>query len=273
MIPIKYSVDDLLYLMARLRNADTGCPWDIKQSFETIAPCTLEEVYEVIDTIERGDYQHLNEELGDLLFQVVFYAQIGKEQQRFDFLTIVDKLVSKLLVRHPHVFPDGSLGSERDPNKAPDEITISQSWEALKNSSRNDLGKLSVLDDVPIIFPSLLRAQKIQKRAAGVGFDWHNVSDVIAKLEEEIDELKRAIAVDDEDNIEEELGDLLFSCVNLSRHLSVESEGALRRATSKFESRFRWLERSVLEQGNKIEALSLSELDALWNQAKQTLEK
>ena len=264
----KYDIDDMLYLMERLRDPRTGCPWDCKQSYQSIVPYTLEEVYEVVDTIERGDYAHLREELGDLLFQVVFYSQLGREQGHFSFQQVVSTLVEKLVSRHPHVFPDGTLHSQRDPDADPDEVDIKQTWESLKKAERGAKGRHSVLDDIPISLPALVRAQKIQKRAASVGFDWRDPAGVVDKISEEAQELKAAVASGHCDDIAEEMGDLLFSCINLSRHLGVESEGALRNTTRKFEQRFQHIEQRAREQGKAVDDLSLEEMDKLWEEAK-----
>ncbi|HHX82661.1 MAG TPA: nucleoside triphosphate pyrophosphohydrolase, partial [Pseudomonadaceae bacterium] len=168
--PVRHTIDDLLQLMARLRDPQTGCPWDIRQDFASLVPFTVEEVYEVVDTIERGDYDHLGEELGDLLFQVVFYAQVAEEEGRFDFSTVVDGIVRKLLARHPHVFPDGTLASHRATAEA-DERQVKDQWEAIKAVERQSKGRSGLLADIPAALPALVRAQKIQKRAARVGFD------------------------------------------------------------------------------------------------------
>ncbi|WP_347332167.1 nucleoside triphosphate pyrophosphohydrolase [Marinimicrobium locisalis] len=265
-----YTIDDLLYLMARLREPGTGCPWDLKQSYKTIAPSTLEEAYEVVDTIEREDYDHLREELGDLLFQVIFYSQLGKEEARFDFPTIVDGLVSKLVRRHPHVFPDGTLESrigDRDASQDEgNQDEVKARWEAIKQQERAEKGVKGVLDDVPVTLPALSRAAKLQKRASGVGFDWPEVSGPIAKVREELAELEAAIEQGDHSAQQEELGDLLFAAANIARHLKVDPEAALRGANRKFERRFRYVERQA---GDQLGSASLTQLDRLWGQAKQ----
>jgi len=244
-----YTIDDLRYLMQRLRDPQSGCPWDLKQTYKTIAPHTLEEVYEVIDTIERNDLSHLGEELGDLLFQVIFYSQLGAEEQIFDFDTVVHGIVEKLVRRHPHVFPLGTLQSERDPNadNAAEEARIKQVWEQIKKQERKDKGERRTLDDIPMAMPALSRAQKLQKRAATTGFDWDNSEDVLSKVKEEVAELEVEIQTDSSqaDNkqaVEEELGDLLFSCVNLARHLDIDPERAMRSANNKFQRRFEAME-------------------------------
>lgn len=269
-------MENLLYLMRRLRKPKTGCPWDIKQTFATITPYTLEEVYEVVDTIEREDYPHLKEELGDLLFQVVFYGQLAEEKYLFSFEDIVSSLVQKLVLRHPHVFPEGTLESEIESNQSPilendqssDMSGIKQKWEAIKKTERKKKGHNSILADVPISLPALTRAQKIQKRVANHGFDWPSVDGVLNKLDEESNELKAAISQDDQENIDEELGDLMFTLVNLCRHLNVDAETSLRKATRKFEQRFHHVENTVLSKGQDFSETPLEELDQFWNEAK-----
>lgn len=265
----RYGYDDLKTLMQRLRDPHTGCPWDLKQDYASIVPHTLEEVYEVIDTIERKDYDHLKEELGDLVFQVVFYAQIAAEEERFTLDDIVHDLVAKLLYRHPHVFPEGTLESRIDPNQRPDTEAVNRQWDALKAQEKADgKGATSILDDVPAAMPGLLRAKKLQKKAANVGFDWPEKTAVFDKVDEELLELKEAVASGDQAHAQEELGDLLFVLANLSRHLKVDPEQALRDAARKFEYRFSHIERSVQVQGRDWSDYSLTELDSLWNQAK-----
>lgn len=266
-------MEKLLQIMAMLRDPRHGCPWDLRQDFRSIAPHTLEETYEVIDAIESGDHAHLRNELGDLLFQVVFYAQLGKEAALFDFDAIVGEISAKLLHRHPHVFPDGTTASFG----APPSLTPAQvesNWEALKQRERE--GKKaegaarmeSLLDDVPRAFPALLRSFKIQKRAASAGFDWEDAAGVLAKLKEETAELEQAVVNEGQEAVAEELGDLLFTAVNLSRHLRQDPETALRRANAKFEKRFRRLEERVREAGRSLHELDLAELEAHWQAVK-----
>ena len=262
------TLQNLLYLMRRLRDPETGCPWDLKQTFATIVPFTLEEVYEVVDTIEREDYPHLKEELGDLLFQVVFYSQLGEEQGLFDFQQVVSVLTDKLVSRHPHVFPEGTLHSRRDPQDNPNEKEIKQTWERLKQGEREDKGRASILDDIPRALPALSRAQKLQKRAANHGFDWPDSGGVWNKLHEEIDELKGALREQNQHRIEEELGDVLFTAVNLGRHLGIDTELALRNASRKFETRFQYLEEKLAESGEEVANTSPQRLDQLWREAK-----
>lgn len=270
-----YQLDDLLHLMARLRDPQHGCPWDLKQDYASIVPHTLEEAYEVADAIERGDFAHLPGELGDLLFQVVYYSQLAREEGRFDFAQVVDGITSKLIRRHPHVFADGDLYGAVDVPKL-DETAVKQRWEAIKAEERAEKAaapeQLSLLDDVPTALPSLSRAIKLQKRAAQVGFDWPEALPVVDKVREELDEVLEAMSENDADAIAEEIGDLLFVVSNLARHLKVEPESALRAANAKFERRFRFIEQALRDAGRNMEDCALDELDALWGEAKK-LEK
>lgn len=267
-----YKLDDLLQLMARLRHPEHGCPWDLKQSYASIVPYTLEEAYEVADAIERGDFDHLPGELGDLLFQVVYYSQLASEEGRFGFAEVVDGITAKLIRRHPHVFPDGDLYAAPDAQKL-EEAAVKQRWEELKAEERAAKAaapeQLSLLDDVPQALPALSRAAKLQKRAAQVGFDWPEALPVLDKVREELDEVLEAMSENDPQAIAEELGDLLFVVVNLARHLKVEPEAALRAANGKFERRFRFIEQALRDAGRPIENCSLDELDALWGEAKK----
>ena len=267
-----YKLDDLLQLMARLRHPEHGCPWDLKQNYASIVPYTLEEAYEVADAIERGDFDHLPGELGDLLFQVVYYSQLAAEEGRFGFAEVVDGITAKLIRRHPHVFPDGDLYAAPDAQKL-EEAAVKQRWEELKAEERAARAaapeQLSLLDDVPQALPALSRAAKLQKRAAQVGFDWPEALPVLDKVREELDEVLEAMSENDPQAIAEELGDLLFVVVNLARHLKVEPEAALRAANGKFERRFRFIEQALRDAGRPIENCSLDELDALWGEAKK----
>jgi ATP diphosphatase len=268
----QYTVDDLRYLMQRLRNPDSGCPWDLKQSFASIAKHTLEEVYEVIDAIERDDLHHLGKELGDLLFQIIFYAELGAEQQIFDFDTVVQGLVEKLLRRHPHVFPLGTLESEIAPGSRLDspaeEARIKRVWEEIKVEERAANGEGKTLDDIPLAIPALSRAHKLQKRAATKGFDWPHLDQVVEVVREELVELEAEIEVNDRAAIEDELGDLLFSCVNLARHLEVDPERALRRANEKFQRRFQAMEDLAEEAGKDFSKLTTDKMEQLWVEVK-----
>jgi len=270
-----YQLDDLLHLMARLRDPQYGCPWDLKQNYATIVPHTIEEAYEVADAIERGDFDHLPGELGDLLFQVVYYSQLAREEGRFEFAQVVDGITTKLIRRHPHVFPDGDLYGAVDVPKL-DEAAVKLRWEAIKAEERAEHAaapeQLSLLDDVPNALPSLSRAIKLQKRAAQVGFDWPEALPVVDKVREELDEVLEAMSENDPEAIQEEIGDLLFVVSNLARHLKVDPETALRAANGKFERRFRFIEQALREQGRAMQDCALEELDALWGEAKK-LEK
>lgn len=270
-----YQLNDLLHLMARLRDPQHGCPWDLKQSYASIVPYTIEEAYEVADAIERGDFEHLPGELGDLLFQVVYYSQLAREEGRFEFAEVVDGITRKLIRRHPHVFVDGDLYGAPDTSKLK-EAAVKQRWEELKAEERAEKAaapeQLSLLDDVPNALPALSRAVKLQKRAAQVGFDWPEALPVVDKVREELDEVLEAMSENDPQAIAEEVGDLLFVVTNLARHLKVDPESALRAANAKFEQRFRFIEQALREAGRAMEDCDLEELDALWGEAKK-LEK
>ncbi|KRW59654.1 nucleoside triphosphate pyrophosphohydrolase [Pseudomonas sp. TTU2014-080ASC] len=268
-----YQLQDLLHLMARLRDPQHGCPWDLKQNYASIVPYTLEEAYEVADAIERGDYDHLPGELGDLLFQVVYYSQLAQEEGRFEFAQVVDGITRKLVRRHPHVFLDGDLYGALDAPKL-SEAEIKQRWEEIKAEERAEKAsapeQLSLLDDVPAALPALSRAVKLQKRTAQVGFDWPEALPVVDKVREELDEVLEAMSENDPQAITEEIGDLLFVVTNLARHLKVDPESALRAANAKFERRFRFIEQALRDQGLKAEQCSLEQLDALWGEAKKS---
>lgn len=246
------------YMMARLRDQRTGCEWDIQQNFATIAPYTIEEAYEVADAIERQDWQHLQEELGDLLLQVVFHSQMASEKGYFTFIDVADGLVQKMVRRHPHVFPDGTLQSRIDPDNRPDPDRIRRQWDQIKQAekqarqaSRNELSKIanttntdeSTLGDVPVGMAPLKRAYKLTKNAAKVGFDWPDASSVVAKLHEEATEIQEALEQGEtRERISEEIGDLMFACVNLLRHLEQDPETTMMRANAKFDARYRAME-------------------------------
>lgn len=265
-----YQITDLLYLMARLRDPDTGCPWDTRQDYASIVTHTLEEAYEVAAAIEQGDFDNLREELGDLLFQVIFYTQIGSEEGRFDFAEVIDSLVKKLITRHPHVFPEGQLhGKQGSPGDLPSEQQIKANWESLKEKDRQAKGQKKRLADIPLALPALSRSQKLQKRASNHGFDWENISQVVGKIDEEAEELKEAIVTGEVSDIEDELGDLIFVCVNLARHAGLDAEAALRRANRKFESRFEMMETLSQARDQVFDTLSAEEKNALWDEAKR----
>ncbi|MBX2826421.1 MAG: nucleoside triphosphate pyrophosphohydrolase [Gammaproteobacteria bacterium] len=262
------SIDRLLEVMRSLRDPDTGCSWDIAQTYNTIAPYTIEEAYEVADAVERGDTDDIRDELGDLLFQVVFQSRIAEESGHFAFDDVCDAIVHKMVVRHPHVFskePEAtSLSTEE----------LNQQWELQKDQERrkkhrDDVGQpISALDGVALNLPALTRAAKIQKRARRVGFDWPELAPVVDKVQEELEELLDAHASSNQSSIEDELGDTLFAVVNLARHVSVDPELALRRATQKFERRFREVERLATERSITLNQSDLSVLDELWDLAK-----
>lgn len=271
---MRYSVEDLLTLMSVLRNADQGCPWDIKQNWDSIVPHTLEEAYEVADAIERRAFDELPGELGDLLFQVVYYAQFGAEEQRFDFHDIVDTLTAKMLRRHPHVFPDGTLASRRPPGVSAEYVQTQQvnsRWEALKADERAERAPQSapsVLDDVPRTLPALSRAAKLSKRAARVGFDWPDASGVLDKIREELAEVEEALAEGNQQHAQEEVGDLLFAVTNLARTLGADPEQCLRTTNTKFERRFRYVERELAAAARPLADASLDEMETHWQAAK-----
>ncbi|WGW02480.1 nucleoside triphosphate pyrophosphohydrolase [Tropicibacter oceani] len=247
----------LVEIMRRLRDPETGCPWDLEQTFATIAPYTIEEAYEVADAIEREAWDELKGELGDLLFQSVFHAQIASERGLFTFDQVADTMSDKMVARHPHVFGDES----RD--KSAEQQT--QDWEAIKAQERAARARGGVLDDVAMGLPALMRAVKLQKRAARVGFDWPSTDQVIDKIVEEAQELREATSPDHQ---HEEFGDLLFVMANLARHLDIDPEEALRAANAKFTRRFRSIEAALAQQGKRPEDSDLAEMDALWDAAK-----
>lgn len=258
------SISRLLSIMARLRDPERGCPWDREQDFQTIAPYTIEEAYEVADAVERRDLDDLREELGDLLFQVVFHSQLAREQAAFDFDDVVNAICDKMERRHPHVFGDAVIDTAAAQTVA---------WEEQKRQERAaDPAQKGALADVPLSLPALTRANKLGKRAAQVGFQWNDVSGALDKVAEELDELKREIAAPTQQHtaLEGELGDLLFTIVNVARYLEIDPEAALRRTNAKFERRFSYIERRLQEQGKRIENTSLAEMDALWEEGKRT---
>ena len=250
-------------LMAALRTPGSGCPWDLDQSFETIAPYTIEEAYEVADAIERRDLDGLKAELGDLLFQVLFHARMAEEAGHFDLGDVAAALVDKMVRRHPHVFGDDP--AERTA------VEQKESWEVMKANERAEKAAMdpSLLADVPLNLPALLRAEKLAKRAARVGFDWSGPKQVFAKLDEEIGEVREAIESGDADAIEDEMGDVLFVLANLARKTGTDPEQALRRSNQKFERRFRWIEQALAKQGRAPADTPLEDMEALWAEAKR----
>jgi ATP diphosphatase len=251
-------IERLLYIMRRLRDPDTGCPWDIEQSFSSIAPYTIEEAYEVADAIARGDMADLKGELGDLLLQTVYHTAIGEEEGLFTFHTVADAISDKMVARHPHVFGDQS----RD--KTAEQQTID--WETIKATERAQADQTRTLDGVALGLPALTRAVKLQKRAARVGFDWPDVEQVLDKIREEIDELK---AAESAAHRHEEFGDVMFVMANLARHLNIDPEQALRDANQKFTRRFNGIEDKLQQDRRTPPQSDLAEMDALWNAVKQ----
>lgn len=259
------SIHRILDIMASLRDPETGCPWDIKQDFKSIAPYTLEEAYEVVDAIETGDMEHLRDELGDLLLQVVFHSRMAEEAKSFTFDDVVNAIADKMERRHPHVFgAKAEVTSEQ----------VKQNWEDIKaqeRAAKSDTMEAvspSLLDDVPMALPAMTRAVKLQKRAARIGFDWTEPEPIFDKLEEEISELREAMALKDADAIEDELGDVLFVVANIARHLRLDPETALRRGNAKFSRRFQQVEQQARAQSTNMSDFSLDDLESFWQRAK-----
>ncbi len=251
-------IDRLRGIMAQLRDPVSGCAWDLAQTYETIAPYTIEEAYEVADAIERGSLDDLKDELGDLLLQVVFYAQMAAERGDFTFDDVCDAISEKLIRRHPHIFADG-------PAKTPEEIKAM--WDIIKAEER--AGKPSgILEDVPVNFPPLARAQKMQKRMAKVGFDWPDANGVVDKVSEELEEFAAAVRSGDQTEMEAEFGDLLFTLVNYARHLDIDADTALRGANARFAARVRHMDAAVRAEGHALSDLDLDALEARWIEAK-----
>lgn len=260
-------MEDLIAIMAALRTPKTGCPWDLEQSFETIAPYTIEEAYEVADAIERGDMEDLKDELGDLLLQVVYHARLAEEEELFAFADVVNAISTKMVRRHPHVFGDEAVRSS---------VEMEGLWERIKAEERaerpagpNDK-PASLLDGVPVPLPALSRALKLQKKASKAGFDWPDVTGVVEKVHEELGELEKEIGSEGGGNekVEEEFGDLLFALANLARHLKLDPETALRAANAKFVRRFKGIEKRLETKDRRLADSSLSEMDALWELVK-----
>ncbi|WP_269434580.1 nucleoside triphosphate pyrophosphohydrolase [Aliidiomarina indica] len=255
----------LLNIMQDLRDPKHGCPWDREQTMDTLIPYTIEEAYEVADAITKGDMRGIRDELGDLLFQVVFYAQLGNEQGKFDFDDVAAGISDKLVRRHPHVFGDLD---------AADSAEVLRNWEQIKRQERqgNDVEEASVLAGIPSNLPALMQASKIQKRCATVGFDWAEPAPVLAKINEEVEEVRVELARNEPNQaaIEEEIGDLLFAVVNLARHCHVNPETALRKANEKFTNRFKKLEKLAEKKGISVEKASLDSLEDLWGKVKST---
>jgi ATP diphosphatase len=252
----------LIEIMAALRDPESGCPWDLQQDFASIAPYTIEEAYEVADAIQRGDLEHLKDELGDLLLQVVFHAQMAEERGAFDFGAVVEAITSKLLRRHPHIF--GGVGRHLP-------AEVESLWARIKEEerqARGDSPAQSTLANVPVTLPALTRARKLQEKASSVGFDWNNPRAVLAKIREEADEIEHALDRGYKCEIASEVGDLLFAVVNLARHASADPEAALRGTNAKFERRFRFIEQRLKEKARTPAGATLEEMDTLWDQAK-----
>ena len=261
------SINRLLEIMQTLRDPEKGCPWDKEQDFSSIVPYTLEEAYEVADAVERNDMEVLSDELGDLLFQVVYHSQMAAERGHFTFSDVVEKIINKLINRHPHVFAEATIDSAKEQSDA---------WERHKAGERaaKQGSNTGLLGDISLNLPALTRANKLQKRAAMAGFDWAGPGEVMVKIEEELQELEAEFSGDsDKDRVQEEMGDLLFSCVNLARHLDIDAESALRSANRKFERRFRYIEEQLKKQGKTAEEATLEEMDNFWNEAKRLPEK
>lgn len=271
MTPSK-DISRLLEIMAALRAPVTGCPWDLEQTFSSIAPYTLEEAYEVADAIERDDLDDLCDELGDLLLQVVFHAQMASEKGAFAFGDVVRRITEKMIRRHPHVFGDDRARSAGMAKGMWDRIKFAEKAEKAerrKAAGRNAVPDSGFLDDVPKNLPALTRGLKLQQRAAKVGFDWDHAAPILEKIEEEIAELRAEISAGENDKSRAEYGDLLFALVNLGRHLKVDPEEALKAANAKFRRRFRHIEEGLANAGSSLEAASLLEMEALWNEAKK----
>jgi ATP diphosphatase len=270
----------LLAIMAQLRDKESGCPWDVKQTMESLTRYTIEEAYEVADAIASGDMGDIKDELGDLLFQVVFYAQIANEQDAFSFDDVAQSISDKLVRRHPHVFAGTNSGD------ALSDPSLNAQWEAIKAQEKRakKATSNSILDNVPSGMPALMHAQKLQKACAKVGFDWPEVMPVLDKVREEVDEIAQEIHIASErestesgdtlplnhDAIEEEIGDALFAMVNLSRHLKVDADTALRKASNKFAARFKGVEQLAREQGAELDTMSLEEMETLWQTVKRS---
>lgn len=261
----RYSISDLVDVMARLRDPETGCPWDKVQTFETIAPYTIEEAYEVADAIRLADMKGLREELGDLLLQVVYHARMAEEGKSFNFADVVSDITEKMISRHPHVFGEQQA-------ETPGDVNIL--WDNLKTKEKTANGKIrdSLLDDVPLALPAIMRAQKLQKRAAKVGFEWEKPVHVLDKLEEEIAELRNALVSGDPDSVREEVGDMLFCVVNLGRMLDVDCEESLRKTNNKFFSRFNGIEKELKKLDKDFSEMTLGQLEDMW-QAQKAIEK
>ncbi len=248
----------LVELMARLRGPD-GCPWDRKQTTESLKPFLIEECYEVIDALDEGDPQKVREELGDLLFQIIFHARIAEESGHFTINDVIDANLEKMIRRHPHVFGEEKITTDKE---------VLASWEEIKKKEKDSEQRRSILEGVPRSMPSLIRAHRLQERAARVGFDWSKIDEALPKLDEEIAEFKESLKKEEAAGIEEELGDIFFMLVNISRFLGINPEDALRKTISKFIRRFRYIEESAADAGKTLNDLTLDEMEKLWQEAK-----
>ena len=251
--------EELVGIIATLRS-ENGCPWDREQTHETLKSTLIEETYETLEAIDTGDPSKLKEELGDILLNIMLQAQIADENKNFDIYAVIKTLTEKLIRRHPHVFGDVDVE---------DSEAVVKNWEAIKRQEAGYADRKSVLDGIPNAMPTLLRAQKIQSRAARVGFDWEELTDVIAKVDEELEEVKTSISTDDPEAVAMELGDLLFAIVNLCRFMEMQAEETLRQANRKFIARFKWMEAELERRGTNFESQNLESLDAVWEAAKK----
>jgi ATP diphosphatase len=278
-----YDMADLIYLMQRLRDPESGCPWDIKQTFNSIIPHTIEEAHEVAEAIESKDWPHVEEELGDLLFQVIFYSQLGDESALFDFASVIDVLVSKLVRRHPHVFPAGDLHGKRDADYCPSDDEIHAQWQVIKQQEKTlkaetkkieTLELVDYLSDIPRSLPELTRADKIQRAVSMRGFDWTEIQGVLDKVREELQEVEEEIEQADIQRLQHEVGDLLFASVNVARHLGINPEQALGQANRRFSERYSLVAASLAAKGRSLELgnsnqISSDEMEHAWNEAKK----
>jgi MazG family protein len=261
-----YGIEKLLEIMKTLRDPDKGCPWDLEQTYKTIIPHTIEEAYEVCEAIDNKDFLSLKDELGDLLFQVIFYSQLAQEDKLFDFNDVVSGICEKMLRRHPHVFGDAIVKNTQEQKAL---------WEQQKEEERlKKSPEITILSDISKALPAMMRSLKLQSRAAKVGFDWNDPHSVLQKISEELEEVRQEIEKNPPpiDRLEDEIGDLLFVCINLARKTDIHPETALRRANDKFERRFNYIEKTLKEQGRHPQETSLQDMEILWNQAKN-LEK
>ncbi|OOF54925.1 nucleoside triphosphate pyrophosphohydrolase [Rodentibacter genomosp. 2] len=259
---MSHSIQDFIELIAQLRHPDKGCPWDLKQTYDSMIPCLTEETYEVIEAIQKKDIANLREELGDLLLQVVFFSQLATEDNYFTFDDVLNDVAEKIIRRHPHVFANAMAENEEE---------ALARWNSIKALEKSEKQTQSILDNIPSAFPALMRAQKLQKQCSKVGFDWTEIEPVFAKVEEELQEVRDEFDRQPQDRakIEEEIGDLFFATVNLARHLKCGAEESLRKANHKFEQRFRKVEQKAKERNTKLEDLSLIEMDFLWHEVKE----